>query len=189
MATFLGNTDTQKVEELMTSTTENVQYFEETCRQVVNAYSEALDNLMFDIYQDCIKTSNPSTSTLEHYFLELTNMIYFMGEKAEKLGIYNDMSKSAAKEVYSKAYLQSQVKDTIEKRNKTTVAECTATAELASQYESIVNSIYERAYREVKYKIDAAKDMMGTLRKVISRRMLEIELSGSLHSSGVDINE
>ena len=76
----------------------------------------------------------------------------------------------------NKAYLSNQIKDT-EKKNKTTVAENQAVAEQESQYEAVVSSIYDHAYKMVKFKIDAAKDMINTLRKVISRRMQEQQLS------------
>lgn len=172
---FLNNIDTEKVQKLLSDTTDNVSYFNETVNLTVRAYSEALDNLMADLYEQCIKTNNSPTELLENYYLELSNMIYFMGEKLERLGVYADMSKSAAKEVYSKAYLDNQVKDSINKKNKTTVAECQAVADIASQYQTVVNSIYEHAYKIVKYKIEAAKDMMNTLRKIITRRMQEYD--------------
>ena len=106
-----------------------------------------------------------------------------MGEKLEKLGIYADMSESAAKEVYSKAYLNNQVKD-IDKKNKTTVSELQAIANTASQYENVVGAIYSRAYKIVKYKVESGKDMMNTLRKIISHRMAEMDLNKFTPNSG-----
>ena len=113
---------------------------------------------------------------MEKYFLELTNLIYFMGDKLEQLSIHSDMSKASEREVYNKAYLANQVKDS-DRKNKTTVAENQAVAEEESKYEAVVNSIYDHAYKIVKFKIDAAKDMVGTLKKVISRRMQEEHLA------------
>ena len=69
-----------------------------------------------------------------------------------------------------------QIKDS-ERKNKTTVAENQAVAEQESQYEAVVSSIYDHAYKMVKFKIDAAKDMVNTLRKIISRRMQEQQLA------------
>jgi hypothetical protein len=43
------------------------------------------------------------------------------------------MAKSASKEVYSKAYLSNQVKEGGTGKNKTTVAELQAQAEISSQ--------------------------------------------------------
>ncbi|NCB14014.1 MAG: hypothetical protein EOM78_20670, partial [Erysipelotrichia bacterium] len=175
--TFLTNIDIQKLDKLISDTTLNVQYFNTSCAQLVQKYSNSLDNLMKDLYAECIQTPDPSTKLLEKYYLELSNMLYFMGEKLEQLSVFADMSKSAAKEVYAKSYLKSQVKDTLEKKNKTTVAECQAQADLASQYETVVSSIYSHVYAIVKYKINAGQDMMNTLRKIISSQMASTQLS------------
>ena len=105
METFLNSVDTNKVDSIMKSTEMNVEYFNTICTQTAKKYSEPLDNLMKDLYAECIKTQDAPTTTLERYYLELANMLYFMGEKLEQLGIYADMSKSAAKEVYSKHFL------------------------------------------------------------------------------------
>lgn len=174
--TFLSSVNEEKLKEIFLDTDKNVEYFNSVCNETAKKYSTSLDNLMSDLYIECIKTDDAPTSTLERYYLELTNMLYFMGEKLEQLGIYADMAKSASKEIYSKSYINNQVKDS-DKRNKTTVAENQATAELASQYETVVYNIYDRAYSIVKYKISAAQEMVNTLRKIISHRMNEEQLS------------
>lgn len=175
--TFLTNIDTEKVEELLNQTSENVSYFNKTCEDVVKRYSESLDNLMSDLYVQCIKNDDATLDVLEKYYLELSNLVYFMIDKLEQLGVYSDMSKAAAKEVYSKSYLNNQVKDTIDKKNKTTVAECQAVAELNSQYESVVCTIYDHAYKVLKGKVESAQDMMNTLRKILTVRSSEMQLS------------
>ena len=174
---YLYNVDKDRVQSLMSDTQANVDYFNNAVKDTVKAYSEALDNLMADLYEDCVKNKNPSDETLENYFLELTNMLYFMEEKVEALGVYADMSKAAAKEVYNKAYLGNQIKDEIDKKNKTTIAENIAVAENKSQYETVVGAIYDHSYKIVRNKVDAAYEMVGTLRKIISRRMAESQLS------------
>lgn len=173
--TFLTKIDTGKIEELLNQTSLNVTYFNNTCSAVVSKYTSSLDNLMSDLYIQCIKSEDATTETLEKYYLELSNLVYFMNDKLEELGVYADMSKSAAKEVYSKAYLNNQIKDT-DKKNKTTVAECQAVAELAAQYDTVVGSIYEHAYKVVKNKIESAKDMMNTLRKILTVRAVDMQL-------------
>lgn len=174
--TYLDNVDTDKVDALMAQTDKNVEYFNEVTKKVANSYSEHLDKLMQKFYNRHKAVKDIPTEELESLYLELTNLLYFMGDKLEALGIYSDMSKAAKQEVYNKAYLDNQIKDT-DKKNKTTVAENVAVAESAAQYESVVNSIYERAYKIIKYKIDAGYELVNTLRKVLSRRMQEVDLS------------
>lgn len=173
---FLASVDVGKVESLLSATDENAAYFKDTCEKVVRDYAESLDNLMSDLYAECVQKKDPPLSVLEGYYLELTNMIYFMGGKQETLGIYSDVARSASKEVWSKSYLSHQVKDG-EAKNKTTVAECQAQAELDSQYEAVVTAIYDRAYSMIKYKIVAGQDMMNCLRRIISTRTAEMDLS------------
>ena len=174
-ASYLNNLDTGKVEEILSETEQNTLYFEDVSKRVVESYSASLDTLMQKIYQDVVMIDYPSLDVIEKYFLELTNTIYFVGEKLESLGIRDDMSKAQYKEIYNKAYLDNQVKD-VEKKNKTTVAENQAVAESAAIYEGTVNSIYSRAYKIVKYKIDAANEMVKSLSKIISRRLAEIQI-------------
>lgn len=174
--TYLDNVDTDKVSALLDATSKNVEYFNNVTKKVTESYSTHLDVLMQNFYQKHKEIKDIPTEELENLYLELTNLLYFMGDKLEQLGIHNDMSKAAKQEVYNKAYLDNQIKDS-DKKNKTTVAENAAVAENASQYESVVNSIYERAYKILKYKIDAGYEMVNTLRKVISRRMQETDLS------------
>lgn len=174
--TFLNDIDTVKTEDLLKSTKDNSEYFNKIINETVVKYTKHLDDIMQKLYLYIKKPDEIITNELEKYYLELTNLLYFQGEKLEQLGIYTDLSKTAMKEVFNKNYLNAQIKDT-EKRNKTTVAENTAIAEEASKYENVVNSIYDKAYKICKYKIDAGYEMVNTLRKVISKRMQEEQFS------------
>jgi len=177
METFLNNIDTEKVDALFAETDTNVKYFNDACNKVVLAYSEPLDNLMKDLYVECIRNKDTTIDKLEEYYLELSNMIYFMIDKLEQLGVYADMSASASKEVYSKHYLAaSGVKDA-QGKSKSTVAELQAKATEASQYESVVSSIYDRAYSILKGKISAAQDMSSSLRRLISTKTEEMKMN------------
>ena len=178
--TFLNNVNKDTVVELLNSTDENVKYFEEITDKLVSEQVNLLDKLMQDFYKrqkDCKKSNIPvPIEELEALYLDLSNTLYFMGDKLEKLGIHNDMSKAARQEVYNRAYLENQIKD-VDKKNKTTVAENAAVAEAKAQYESVINAMYERAYKRCKFKIDAGFEMLNTIRKIISKRMQEVDLS------------
>ena len=177
MDTFLNNIDTIKVDKLFNETELNVKYFNNVCAKVVSSYSEPLDNLMKDLYVECIQNKDTSIEKLEEYYLELSNMIYFMIDKLEQLGVYADMSESASKEVYSKNYLASSGLKDAQGKSKSTVAELQAKASEASQYESVVSSIYDRAYGILKGKISSAQDMCNTLRRILSTKTEEMKMS------------
>lgn len=174
--TFLNNIDINKVNDLLNDTHSNVETFESVSNNVVSQYTQSLDSVMQNLYRDVIMIDNAPTELLEKYFLELTSTLYFCGEKLEHLGVYDDMSKSAMKEVYNEAYLNNQMQS-VGTKNKTTVAENQAVAEGAAIYHTAVNSIYSRSYKIFKYKIDAGYEMVKTLSKIISRRMQEMQLS------------
>ena len=172
----LTNLEDDKLIGTLQSVNDTSSYFEDTLLQIVTAHSDVLDDLMKNIYLDVIQVDYPSIDTLEKYFLELTNTLYFMGEKLELLGIRDTVSKSQYKEAYNKAYLANQIKDS-DRKNKTTVAENQAVAETAALYESAVNDIYKKAYQLVSYKIDAGSEMIKTLSKIITKRLNEMQLS------------
>lgn len=184
---FLNNVDTNNVEKLMKETTENVMYFERITRNVVDTYSQDLDFIMGDIYKDIVCKDQPPLNTLEKYFFELSNCLYYMGDKLERLGVYDVMSKNAYKEVYNKKYLG--LTDIGESKKKPTVAELTAMAESEAQYECIVNDVYAKAYKIVKNKVDAATTMLNSISKIISKRMAEMQLNSVTPSGKQILNE
>ena len=52
---FLESFEVEKMNELVRDTTENVKYFNDTLLLVANGYTAGLDNLMKDLYIECIK--------------------------------------------------------------------------------------------------------------------------------------
>lgn len=175
METILCNPDKGKLDELVQKVEQNVEYYIEISDKIVNSYTSDFDLLMKDLKRDIIE-NDPSDLLLEKYVLELNNMLYFLSDKLESVGIKDDLSEMAAKEVFNTRYLESREKDS-ERKNKTTVAELTAIAEDASKYETILNSIYSRVYKKIKLKMDAGYDMVNTIRKIITRRMQDAALN------------
>jgi hypothetical protein len=150
---------------------------------IQSGYSAPLDEVMKKIYNDIISSENPELPLVQKYFMELTNTLYFMTEKVEQLGLYDDISKSAAKDVYNNAYIKSTTVPT-ESGKKPTVAEITANAEKESLYQTTVNTLYDRAYRIFKAKYDSGYEMVKCLSKVISSRMQEMALASTDNDIG-----
>lgn len=162
-----------EIDEIVKSTEENVQYFTNISDSLVVSYTSDLDQLMIRVHVDTVE-NEASDAQLEKYILELSNALYFIGSRLEAMGIKDDLSKLAAKQVYNETYLDGPLDA---KGKKPTVAELSALAENDSRYETIMNNIYSRAYRQIKYKVDAAYEMLASLRKVISKRMQEAQLA------------
>lgn len=151
------------------------EYYTQITNSILESYTKDFDELMVDLKRDIID-NEPTDMLLEKYLLELDNILYFLGSKLESVGIKEDISNLLTKEVYNNSYLNNRVKD-IEKRNKFTVAELTALAENDSTQQSVIRSIYSRVYKQIKLKIDAGYDTVNSLRKIITRRMQETNLS------------
>ena len=183
--TFINKIDTEeKINTIFDNTDKNTNYFTQISDKVVTAYTNDLDTLMNKIREDTIDNT-PSDEILEKYVLELSNLLYFLGTRLETVGIKDDITRMSAKEVYNNTYTDNL--DVAPGEKKPTVAELNVMSENASRYETVVNSIYSRVYRQIKFKIDGAYEMLASLRKIISKRMQENQLSYTRNSGSVVI--
>lgn len=145
--------------------------------QLVNEYCEELDNYMALIDEN-LRTNNSTAipnSTIEEYILNLASILYFTGSAQEDLGVKEDICKAIRAEVFNK----------VRESATGTVADKDAAATMASQSETITLSIYSRAYKKVKLRMDAGYEMLNSLKKVMNRRIAEAELSNSRYIGGV----
>ena len=165
---------------------ENSIYYTSISDKLVSAYSQDLDVLMNRIRVDCVE-NEPSDKVLEVYTMELSNALYFVGQKLETVGIKEDLTKLAAKEAYNDAYLDHM--DSGDAKKKPTVAELTALSEADSKYQTVINSIYARVYRQLKYKVDAAYEMLSSIRKIISKRMQDNQLFMARSNGGLVVGK
>lgn len=180
---ILDNIDT-----CVMSVEQNADYLEKIMNNVINAHTGTLDQLMREVHDNIIQVDDPDDSIIEKYFLKLSNCLYFLGEKLEKLGLYEDLSDAACKEKYNKSYLDKKSASE-QQGNKSTVAELNSIAQESSKYENAVNILYAKAYRIVKYKIDAANTMISTLSKILSKRMQDSQLSMQTERKSRVLNE
>ena len=137
---------------------------------LVENYCAELDTIMNELHNLLGSSKELSTDTIQDYILYLANTLYFVGSVQEDLGIKEDTCKAIRQEVYSKAREQSTGK---------TVADKTAQAELIAQAETMTLAIYSRAYKKVKLRMDAGYEMLNSLKKVMNKRITEMELSNS----------
>ncbi len=137
--------------------------------EIISPYVEDLDN-----YVDFVKSiitdydKVPTPQELDDMMMNLSIYIYYASGMQEQLGIKDDIAKALYKEMYHSA------RDSIEKG---TVADKDSLAELASQSEYLTSMIYKRSYGIVKAKVAAAQEMLSSVKKIISRRMSESEIT------------
>lgn len=164
------NDEQQKTAESIMKNVNNISdTIMELSDNLVRRYCKDLNVLMLNI-QAFIKANNVTDEFLETSILDLANILYFTGSAQEDLGIKEDICKAIRQEVYSKAREQATGK---------TVADKTAQAELTAQAETMTLAIYSRAYKKVKLRMDAGYEMLNSLKKVMNKRITEMELSNS----------
>lgn len=147
----------------------NATELQEIVDLMVKPYTQELDDYVDWIKQAVTNYENPpTTQELDEYIMTLPVFIYTASAMQEQLGIKDDIAKAVYKEMYHSA------RDSIEKG---TVADKNSLAELASQEEAIAAMLYKRAYAIVKAKVAAAQELLSSLKKIVSRRMTEMELT------------
>ena len=162
------NIDKDKILELKKRIDENSNLIDEIVNQLVADYCEVLDEYIKDVDAVLMSSEKPPTDEeLENFVLNIPVILYFTGEAQETLGIREDVAKAVKQEIYNDAHQLS----------KGTVADKNAEAEKASKSEFIIYTAYQRAYKKVKLRAEAANELLQSVKKVISRRMSEKELS------------
>lgn len=165
---ILANEIKQKeIEILQDRINENSKLINELTNKLVADYCKQLDEYIKFIQQVLQDDKNPPTSQeLDDFVMNLPVLLYFCGEAQENLGIKTDVAKAVKQEKYNEIY----------REVKGTIADKTAKSELEAQSETITYIIYDRAYKIVKEKMNAAYELLSSIKKVISRRMTEYEL-------------
>lgn len=162
---------------------QNVDNISDTIKEIsdklVTKYCKDLEDLMSVIKEQLQNNGGITDAELEFLIMDLANALYFTGSAQEDLGIKEDTCKAIRQEVYSKAREQATGK---------TVADKTAQAELIAQTETMTLAIYSRAYKKVKLRMDAGYEMLNSLKKVMNKRIAEMELSNSRYINKSEVN-
>lgn len=163
------NIKSEKVNEIKGRVETDSALMDEVVNGIIYPYVKDLDNYVLFI-KDILKDGEnpPTNEELDDFSLNLATYIYFAGGMCEQLGIRDDISKAIYKEMY-----HSQ-RATIDKG---TISDKDSLAELASQQEYLVSACYTRAYKAVKSKVENAQELLSAVKKVLSRRMQEQELT------------
>ena len=163
----------QKQEERIAKIRERVNTNSAELNEIINAivepYTKELDEYVAWIKKCVTDYENPpTTQELDEFTMTLPVFIYTASGMQEQLGIKNDIAKAIYNEMYHSA------RDSIDKG---TVADKNSLAELASQEEAIVSTVYKRSYAIVKAKVASAQELLSSIKKVVSRRMQEYEIT------------
>lgn len=159
--------DKEKTSAIVERVNSNSELVDEIVDNLVKQYSSHLDDYMERIDLILTSQSTPVTNEqLDDFALNLPALLYFTSEAQETLGIREDVSNAIRNELYNK----------IRDKSEGTVADKNSAAELATQSEAIVAIAYKRAYRKVKLRVESAYEMLNSIKKVMTRRMSEVDI-------------
>ena len=165
----LTDEDLENINKIQEDVEDKSKIIDDIVYDIIQPYCEGLDKYVLFI-KDCLKDGEnpPTTDELDDFCLNLSTYIYFAGGMCEQLGIRDDIAKAVYKEMYHTARASQE---------KGTVADKDSLAELASQEQFIVSSSYTRAYKTMKAKVENAQELLSSVKKVLSRRIQEMELT------------
>ena len=155
--------------EILDAVESNSAELDKTIQDIIDRYSGELDDYV-NFVRGILRNDEqpPTDAELDDFVLNLSTMIYFTSVGAEQMGIRDDMSHSVYKEAYNTARNM---------QTTGTVADKNTQAELDARAERVVNIIYNKSYKILKAKVEAAQELLSSCKKVMSRRMSEQELS------------
>lgn len=149
---------------------------------LISSATKDLDDVMQEVYTKIVLSEDYTIDDIQLLFTKLGNYVYFFGQRVEKMGLESDVSEHSMKEVYNNAYNDNLIGGDGKKR---TANELSAIAEAAALNESVLNDIYTRAYKAIKFKVDSAQSMVGTLSKIYSKKMQEMQFSKQFDDSKI----
>lgn len=165
----LTDIDRGSVSGIQTKVEDHSSVLSDIVNDIIEPYCKDLDRYVMFI-RDCLKDGEtpPTNDELDDFCMNLSTLIYFAGGMCEQLGIRDDISKAVYKEVYN---------DARSSLSEGTIADKDSIAELQAQQEQITSVCYNRAYRIVKTKVEAAQELLASCKKVLTRRCQEFELT------------
>lgn len=159
-----------KIRELREKVDGDSSILDDIVNDIISPYTRELDEYVKFIKEVLLQDGNnpPTAEELDDICINLPVFIYYASSMQEKLGIKEDISRAVYKEMYH------SVRDEL---TEGTVKDKDSLAELASQDEYITNLLYKRAYKIVCNKVDAAQELLSSCKKIVSRRITEMELT------------
>lgn len=165
---FSGEVNLDKVESTRTRVESLTSVVSSMVDEIVKEVCGELDSYMEIIDQILCNSDNPVTDReLEDFTLNIPSLLYLVSSRRENLGVKEDVSKAIYKEVYNQ----------VREKASGTVADKDTAAELASKSEAITHIVYSRAHRAIKAKEESSWEMLNSVKKVLTRRIAEMELT------------
>lgn len=166
---FYNEIKIDKVKDIQLHVEDTSKTINDIVDSIIKPYSKDLDEYVRFI-KDCLADGQnpPTDAELEDFCMNLSTYIYFASGMTEQLGIRDDIARAVYKETYHNIR---------QEQDKGTVADKDSIAELNSQQELLTSICYTRAWKTMKAKVESAQELLQSCKKVLSRRMTEMELT------------
>jgi len=146
------------------------QQLDELVNIVVDKACSELDNYVAYVKALLDDESRPITDLeLDDIVMTLPTLLYFASANQEISGIREDIARMNENNAFSNA-LQDATG---------TVQEKQSYAKSLIQTETLTTIVYQRATKQIKLRTDTALEVLQSCKKVLSRRMAELDLSKS----------
>ena len=155
----LSKSQLEEVKGIMDKVSKHSDDIEKLIFQIADKATEDLD-LIMRRYEGWLQ-DNPTDAELEEVALQCTTLLYYAGEQMERVGLNEDIAKGIKMDAYNAHY---------NKEATGTIADKKASAELATQTETLTHQIYSRAYKMIKYKVEKCEEILNAVKKIISKR-------------------
>ncbi len=170
---LLLNTDANKIKQTEERIEQNASKVDEIVKRLVDDYCKPLDDYVAQCKAIITNKEEPPTDEeLDDMCMTIPCFLYYTGEGQEALGLREDVAKAIKMELYNNTYEQAVG----------TIADKTATAELASQHQFIIHACYQRAYKQIKMRYEIGLELLSSIKKVIGRRQNALNLTGRAHN-------
>jgi len=152
----------------VTNIDESATYIDELVDTLVTSCCSELD-----AYIDYVKKLLDDVDTpindveLDDIILTIPTLLYFTGNAQESMGIREDISKMEETNKYNNTFMCAEG----------TVQAKQAFAKLQTQNEALTSMVYQRACKKIKLRCDYALEILQSTKKILSRRLAELELS------------
>lgn len=140
------------------------QLIEDHIKDLDSAISE-LDIIMESIGENSIE--DIPDSQIEYYCVKIPALMYYAGQRVEELGMQADIASNSKKNAQNEVML----------KVSGTVPEKKARVEQLTEDKALVEAIYRRAYNTLKVKLEMAEKVYSGLKKALSKRIAEVDLS------------
>lgn len=170
--------DGDKLQEFMNDIESTGKSVFDITDELVSYYGGDLDDYVRLIKEGLENPSSFSDEELESLVVRLPELLYWVSSGVEEVGTKEDLCKIKKTEVYNEA-----LKKISESGVKLTATEKTSLAQEECLYEQLILIAYTRAGRRLKAKLDVGMELLQSVKKIISSRILDKEVSKNSKSS------